>query len=589
MNPTSVLPNVYVLGYKLGQSLSKVMNNGESILPSPREILSAVTSFPVWYKEWWWHLFLNDPVHVIVETTLLVAIVYFLVSRRSQDWRELNREKLTPQEEEDLLYEWKTFGRKPLTPPLGTNEIHYSSSSVNKIVVHKINGRFMDIEDTETMNEGEHKQVLNFATFDFLGMSADTVPSNYDLGEKIQADKKSKKKSSPSSPTSTATESLATTLHPVKEASLAALDRYGCGSCGPRGFYGTVDVHLDLEKSVADFTKTDDAILYSDGASTVSSTIAAFCKRGDILIVDSAVYEPIRTGVQLSRAHVKWFAHNDMADLRRILMSVQSADKKLGRALNKQRRFIVVEGLYKNTGSICPLDELIRLKHEFKYRLILDESFSFGTLGGTGRGVAELYNQTLMYDVEISTVSLENAMGSIGGLTVGTEEVVDHQRLAGSGYCFSASTPPFTATAAMAALDLLRKRPDVTLKRLHENCAYLHEKLPVLLHQKLEDLLMITSDTRSPIVMLQVADIPETEYLDDVVFLQEVVRESLARDVAFVATGAMEQQQRPSDPPPSIRMTISAAHTKADIDKALLVLGEAVEVVMSRFHDEAPL
>jgi 7-keto-8-aminopelargonate synthetase-like enzyme len=105
----------------------------------------------------------------------------------------------------------------------------------------------------------------------------------------------------------------------------------------------------------------------------------------------------------------------------------------------------------------------------------------------------------------------------------------------------------------------------------------------------LEDLLMITSDTRSPIVMLQVADIPETEYLDDVVFLQEVVRESLARDVAFVATGAMEQQQRPSDPPPSIRMTISAAQTKADIDKALLVLGEAVEVVMSRFHDEAPL
>jgi serine palmitoyltransferase len=251
--------------------------------------------------------------------------------------------------------------------------------------------------------------------------------------------------------------------------------------------------------------------------------------------------------------------------------------------------------LYKNTGTICPLDEIIALKHEFKYRLILDESFSFGVLGSTGRGVTELYQQKLMHDVEITCISLENALGSIGGLTTGTEEVVDHQRLSGSGYCYSASSPPFTASAAIAALNLLQTRPEITLHQLHTNQAYLSKKLQIFVHEKLEDLLLITSDVRSPIFMLQVADLPETEYLDDVVFLQEVVRESLLRGVALVATvpsSILPSQSSTQlgaafvDPPSGIRLTVSALHTFADIDKAVDALGEAVDVVMGRFHEE---
>jgi 7-keto-8-aminopelargonate synthetase-like enzyme len=136
----------------------------------------------------------------------------------------------------------------------------------------------------------------------------------------------------------------------------------------------------------------------------------------------------------------------------------------------------------------------------------------------------------------------------------------------------------------MASLKLLKDRPDITLHRLNENRAYLYMKLKTLLHEKLEDLLLITSDEQSPIVMMQVAEIPETAYLNEVVFLQEVVRESLARGVAMVATG--NAQPRAADPPPGIRMSVSASHTKDDIDKALDVLGEAVDVVMGRFHDE---
>jgi serine palmitoyltransferase len=375
------------------------------------------------------------------------------------------------------------------------------------------------------------------------------------------------------------------TINPVKAAAHQALDKYGCGSCGPRGFYGTVDVHLKLEEAFADFCGTADAILYSDGASTCSSTVAAFAKRGDLLIVDEGIYEPLMTGVTLSRAHVKWFKHNDMGDLRHVLEKVQETDRQLGRKPNAQRRFIVVEGLYKNTGTIVPLDELVKLKHEFSCRLILDESFSFGTLGKTGRGVAEMYKKRLMYDAEIVTIGLENAIGSVGGITVGTEEVVDHQRLSGSGYCFSASSPPFTATAAIEALNQLKKRPEL-LERLHDNRVYMHLKLKELC-EKLEDLLLVTSDELSPIVMLKVADIAETKYLDELVFLREVVRESLARGVAFVATGHHTRGPSRADPLPGIRMTVSAAHRLKDIDEALKVLGESVDIVMSRFHDES--
>jgi serine palmitoyltransferase len=380
------------------------------------------------------------------------------------------------------------------------------------------------------------RSVLNFATFDFLGMQADKL-SNGDR-------------------------------HPVRAASLEALNRYGCGSCGPRGFYGTIDVHLDLEKEMANFCGTDDAILYSDGASTVTSTIAAFCKRGDVVVVDEGVYEPIRTGIKLSRANVKWYKHVDMDDLRKVLSSIAASDKKVGRPLNAQRRFLVTEALFKNTGQLCPLDKLFELKEQFKYRVILDESFSFGAIGATGRGAAELFG----VKPEIVCVSLENSLGSTGAVTIGSQEVVDHQRLSGSGYCFSASSPPYTASAALAAIAVLKE--ESVLHKLNHNRTQFLKKLKQLLHDNLEDLLIVTSDERSAIVILQVAAIPETEYLDEAVFLKEVVRESLAAGVAMVATDN------------GIRITVSAAQNDDDIERAVAVLGDAVDVLLRRFHEE---
>ena len=140
------------------------------------------------------------------------------------------------------------------------------------------------------------------------------------------------------------------------------------------------------------------------------------------------------------------------------------------------------------------------LKHKYYYRLILDESFSFGSLGANGKGALDLYGLQHMHDAEIVTIALENALGSIGGVTVGNEEVVDHQRLSGAGYCFSASVPPFTASAAVQALHSITEQPEL-ITTLHSNVQYIYEHMTNELPKTI--ILCVTSDERSPIVVLQ--------------------------------------------------------------------------------------
>lgn len=680
---SSILPNVYILGYRVGQSIGELMayistNNSEVISTTATEPaaqmtatiassswLSCITTFPGLYKEWWFHLYSNDPTHVYVETTLLIAIVYFLVSRRSsysKNWKDRDSDKLSLSEEEELLFEWKDRIRQPLAPPLydnnnnainsrNNNDWTYNAgtssnntSNINGIIVHKNNSRLLEIEYNLHNGSEQKKTVLNFATFDFLAIASDdpiaiatssSSSTNESNNDQINTNDFVDTITTATNSNDNVEQKLNNTIsmniisperpemikNPVKQAALKALDRYGCGSCGPRGFYGTVDVHLQLEKQFSTFMATNNAILYSDAASTVSSTIAAFCKRGDLLVVDEACYEPIMTGVLLSRANVKLFKHNDMDDLRAVMERAYESDRKLGRKPNAQRRFVVVEGLYKNTGSICPLDVVVQLKHKYHYRLILDESYSFGALGATGKGCCELYDQKLMSDAEIVTVSIENALGSIGGMTIGTDEVVDHQRLCGAGYCFSASSPPFTAAAAMEALNVIDTYGIRLLSKLNANRSHMYQQLSNMLSNEMEDLLFISSDERSPIIMLQLAsNIPETEYIDENTFFHEIVSECLhTSNVAFIATGSTATKETTTNknnqrgdvnkaaksnksssntrqpmsdnatttasraPPPRIRITVTAAHTIMDIDLAVIALRDAIDVVMDRY------
>lgn len=143
----------------------------------------------------------------------------------------------------------------------------------------------------------------------------------------------------------------------VQEAAQAALRRYGVGACGPPGFYGTFDVHMQLERDIADYLGTESAIIYSQDFSTISSVIPAFCKRGDYVVVDRGVNFAIRQGVRISRANVRWYDHNDLNSLRDVLENLEKERRRKGRVLT--RRFIITEGIFERDGTLSDLPRLV--------------------------------------------------------------------------------------------------------------------------------------------------------------------------------------------------------------------------------------
>ena len=142
----------------------------------------------------------------------------------------------------------------------------------------------------------------------------------------------------------------------LKEKAIQSLRTYGVGPCGPPGFYGTQDVHMKTEADIAAHLGTPACIVYAQAFSTVSSVIPAFSKRGDIIVADEAVNYAIRKGIQISRSTVRWYKHNDMEDMQKVLERVtkEQAKKPL------TRRFIVTEGLFENVGDMVDLPKLVR-------------------------------------------------------------------------------------------------------------------------------------------------------------------------------------------------------------------------------------
>ena len=192
------------------------------------------------------------------------------------------------------------------------------------------------------------------------------------------------------------------------------LREYGVGTCGPRGFYGTLDIHLKLEEEIASFLGTQAAIIYSQAFSTVSSAIPAFSKRGDVIVADESVNIAIKTGIELSRSKIFYFKHNDPKDLQRILAKVELL--QAGKPL--YRKFLITEGIFYQDCSICPLEELISLKKQYKYRLFVDETLSFGSLGANGRGVTEHFGISAT-EIDLILGSLAHCIGAGGGFCAG--------------------------------------------------------------------------------------------------------------------------------------------------------------------------
>ena len=295
--------SMYSIGYTTGVWAQQFISNKNYSIPSLSSISSVLHSIVLRYK----NLFEQDPYHVqfIIETLLIAFVIYIIIFIRKKDWKKDMTEVLSEAEKKEMIQEW-TANQVPLGSKVSDQELRRISDE-NRIVIHQVKGSkivvtdFSKIDKTTSMNNNTSasssssysttpglassnkvptRTMLNMASHDFLGMGSNEN---------------------------------------VKKVSSEALKKYGCGACGPRGFYGTIDVHLDLEAEVAHFCNTEAAILYSDGASCVTSTVAAFSKRGDLLVVDEGIYEALQTGVTLSRSNVHFFKHNDMVRKRFIV------------------------------------------------------------------------------------------------------------------------------------------------------------------------------------------------------------------------------------------------------------------------------
>jgi hypothetical protein len=205
--------NAYLVGRAAGKSLQSwlvLLGYYELSESWPQSLLLRISQLPHKYRAWWLELLRNDPVHVLVETVLLSFLLYLVILRKKSDGRAQFRDRLNDEETDELLREWKQRGRAPLATPALASETH-------SLTVQSVDGPYITLT-----NAHRTIRALNLATHDFLGLAAD-------------AD--------------------------TKGAATQALTHYGCGSCGPRGFYGTIDAHLDLEHDMAQFTGTHDSIM----------------------------------------------------------------------------------------------------------------------------------------------------------------------------------------------------------------------------------------------------------------------------------------------------------------------------------------
>lgn len=258
----------------------------------------------------------NDPIRSILELLLFLVAVRYLVGAKYNPRKRATHVLLTEDEIDELVEDW-------MPEPLVQEQSEILRSDDRLPILHR------DASTGPRTKLRDGRTVTNLANYNHYNLAND--PNVIEL----------------------ATRTIRT---------------YGVGPCSAPGFAGTFDVHLKLEQDIASHFGTESAIIYSQSFSTISSVISTFCKRGDIIVADRAVNYPIRMGIRASRSVVRWFEHNDMEDLERVLAKLVSEERPL------TRRFIITEALSENVGDMIDLPKLLELKYKYKFRVILDET-----------------------------------------------------------------------------------------------------------------------------------------------------------------------------------------------------------------------
>src|SRR4030043_2014985 len=240
---------------------------------------------------------------------------------------------------------------------------------------------------------------------------------------------------------------LGLTTHPkVRQAAIEAIECYGTSCTGSRFLNGTLELHEQLERELAEWVGKEAALVFSTGMQVNLGTISALVGRSDTVILDKDDHASIVDGARLGGGKVKRFQHNNMADLERVLSSSPGTEGKL----------VVVDGLFSMEGDIAPLPEISHLCKHYGARLMVDDAHALGVLGN-GRGTAAHFGLTKEVDLIMGTFS--KSLASVGGYIAGDEGVIHYIKHHARSLIFSASIPPANAATALAALHVMQEEP----------------------------------------------------------------------------------------------------------------------------------
>ena len=324
----------------------------------------------------------------------------------------------------------------------------------------------------------------------------------------------------------------------IIDAAKEALDKYGSGCAGSRFLNGTLDIHVALEKDLAEFVHKDEALCFSTGFSVNAGVIAAIGGREDYIICDDRDHASIVDGRRLSFAHQLKYKHNDMEDLERVLQKLPYDAVKL----------IVVDGVFSMEGDLARLPEIVELKYKYNCSIMVDEAHGIGVFGKNGRGVCDHFGLTDEVDLIMGTFS--KSLASIGGFIAGDSDTINYLRHSCRTYIFSASNTPAATAAAQKALDILKAEPE-RIERLWDVTNY-------ALRRFKEEGFEI-GDTESPIIPLYIRDVEKTFLITALAFERGVF-------INPVVPPACAPQDT------LVRYALMATHTKEQVDRSVEIL-----------------
>jgi glycine C-acetyltransferase len=330
--------------------------------------------------------------------------------------------------------------------------------------------------------------------------------------------------------------------HPkLREAAIAATEKYGVGSGAVRTIAGTMRIHMELEEKIAAFKGVEACVVFQSGFTANAGTVSSILGKEDFILSDELNHASIIDGARLSRAKIKVFRHKDVAHAEELLKEIQN---------EPGRKLLITDGVFSMDGDIGPVDKLCDLADKYGAIMMVDDAHASGVLGRNGRGSVDHFHCTQRVDVQVGTLS--KAIGALGGYVCGSRDLIDYLYHRARPFLFSTSHPPSVAATCIAAFDLLESEPE-RIERLWNNTRYFKQQLT---EAGFDVGGRTTPASETPITPILIGDGRKTMEFSKALFDAGV----MATGIAFPTVP--EGKAR-------IRTIMTSEHTREQIDQAL--------------------